>query len=253
MQNIEFFEGIPQTAVKVGPYNTFYPIFYRDIAYLSVFLLASLDKVKSILPSNRMHPFRLTPWHSMVTITASQYKDSDIGPYNQVSIGIPFVLDKASPVFTGILHKPPEVPMIYTLYLAVTTEISCVAGVNIANYPEFLADISFENGDQWTYCKVDLEGKNILRLSGRKINLYHYPRQRVCPITQKDNRLLRSEFNFSESDVGVSKKLSDVRLDFGDHPIGLKIKELNLGKVLQYQYYPSGQAILSMVTESYPI
>jgi hypothetical protein len=253
MQKNEFFGGIPQTAVKVGPFDTFYPIFYRDVTYLGVFLPAPIDKVKHILPSVRMHPFRLTPWHCMITITASQYKDSDVGPYNQVSIGVPFVLDKPSPVFTGILHKPPEVPMIYTLYLPVTTEISRATGVNIANYPEFLAEISFEEDDQWTRCNVDLEGKNILRLSGRKINLNHYPRQRVCPVTLKDNRLLRSEFNFSESDVGISKKQSDFRLEFGDHPIGLKIKELNSGKVLQYQYYPSGQAILSTVCESYSV
>jgi hypothetical protein len=253
MEKTEFFEGIPQTAVKVGSYNIQYPIFYRDLTYLSVFLLAPLNKVKSILPSKRMHPFRLTPWHCMVTITASQYKDSDVGPYNQVSVGIPFVLDKASPVFTGILHKPPDVPMIYTLYLPVTTEISRVAGVNMANYPEFLADIGFEKREQWIDCKVDFEGKNILRLSGREINICHNPRQCVCPVTLKDNRLLRSEFNFSESDAGVSKKQSDVLLEFGDHPIGLQMKELYLGKVLQYQYYPSGQAILSMVTESYPV
>lgn len=50
MKSSEFFESIPQTAVKVGPHNTFYPVFYRDTAYMSVFLLAPLDKVKSLLP-----------------------------------------------------------------------------------------------------------------------------------------------------------------------------------------------------------
>ncbi len=253
MQKIDFFEGIQQAPVKVGTQSVPFPLFYRDLAYLGVFLLAPLDAVKSTLPSKRMLPFRLTPWHCIVTITASEYKDSDIGPYNAVSIGVPFVLDKASPVFTGILHKPPEVPMIYLIHLPVTTEIARDTGVAVANFPESLADISFNSDEQWVNCKVDAEGKNILRLSARKLGLSPHPRQRVYPVTLQQDRLLRSELNYSESRAGVSRKQSDVSLEFGEHPIGLKLKELNLGRVLQYQYYPAGQAVLTMVSESYTI
>jgi len=148
MKNPEFFEGIPQTAVKAGPYNTFYPVFYRDTAHMAVFMIAPLEKIKSILPSKRMHPFRLTPWHGMVTMSASQHKNSDIGPYNMVEIGIPFALDKATPVFTGILHKVPEVPMIYLPYFTVNTEIARFTGIELANYPGFLAEINFEEDDK---------------------------------------------------------------------------------------------------------
>jgi|WetSurMetagenome_2_1015567.scaffolds.fasta_scaffold26972_3 hypothetical protein len=253
MQEKDFFEGIKQAPVKVGPKNVPFPLFYRDVAYLGVFLLAPLDAAKNILPSKRMHPFRLTPWHGIVTITVSEHKDSDIGPYNAVSIGVPFVLDKASPVFTGILRTPPEVPMIYLLHLPVTTEIARDSGVAVANFPESLADISFKSDEQWVNCKVDAEGKNIMRLSARKLGLSPLPRQRVYPITLRQDRLLRSELNYSESRAGISKKQSDVKLEFGEHPIGSKLKELNLGRVLQYQYYPAGQAVLSMVIESYSI
>jgi len=249
----DFFEGISQVDVKVGPMNSRFPIFYSELAYFSVFLPATLEKVKSILPSKRMHPFRLTPWHCMVTMTATQYKDSDVGPYNQLSVGIPFVLDNPAPLFTGILHKPPEVPMIYMLYLPVTTEIARIAGTAIANYPEFLAEINFEEDDKWIKCQVKSEGSDILKLSGRKIKLNKFPRQRVCPVTVKDNHLLRSEFNFSESEVGNSKKHSDVQLEFGNHPIGSKLSDLTLNKILQYQYCPSAQAILSMANESYQL
>jgi hypothetical protein len=135
MQKEDFFNGINQIDVKTGPYYTRYPIFYREVSYIGLFLLAPLDKIRDILPSERMHPFRLTPWHSMFTITATEYKDSDVGPYNQVSIGIPFVLDKQTPLFTGILHKAPEIPSIFTLHLPVSTEHSRVSGIEMANYP----------------------------------------------------------------------------------------------------------------------
>lgn len=251
--DLKFFEGVIQSEVQVGTYTTRYPVFYRDVSYMSMFLLAPLEKVKNILPSKRLNPFRLTPWHSMITITATEYKDSDVGQYNQVSVGVPFMYDKPSPVFTGILSKPPEIPMIYTLFLPVTTKAACVTGIEMANYPEFLADIRFENHEQWITCKADADGENILKLSGRKLKLINLPRQRVCPVTLNQDRLLRSEFNFSEANARISKNPKDVQVEFGNHPVGLKLKELGTGKVLQYQYYLSGQAILSMVNESYPV
>jgi len=254
MEKSVFFEGISQRPVKVGGYDIPVPIFYQDITSLGIFLLASLDKVKSILPSKRMNPFRVTPWHCLVTVTASEYKESDLGPYNAVSIGIPIVLDKVTPLFTGILHKPPEIPMIYVLYLPVTSDKARVSGFEIASYPELLAEISFENEDQWIRCKADLEGENILTLTGRKINLKPSLREGVYPITlHQDQRLLRSEFNFSECETGISTRQSDVKLEFGNHPIGIKLKELKVDKVLRYQYWPKQQAILTMACESYII
>jgi hypothetical protein len=253
MDKESFFTGIKQSILRVGSYNINVPIFYPVMSSLGIYLLAPINKVKNILPSDRMHPFRVTPWHCIITITATEYKETDIGPYNQVSIGVPFLFDRKSPVMTGILHKPPEHPMIYLLYLPVTTEIARVTGVEMANYPEFLADIFFDHGNQWNSCKVESEGKNILTLSGRKIDLKPSLRERVYPITLLNDRLLRSEFNFSECESGISKKRSDVQLDFGDHPMGIKLKELNLGRVLAYQYWPFRQATLSMVCESYTI
>ena len=249
----DFFAGIKQTPLKVGTHDARVPLFYRDLAYFCAYLLAPLDKVKGILPSKRMHPFRLTPWHGIVNITASEYKDSDIGPYNAVSIGVPFILDRASPVLTGILRTPPQVPMIYLLHLPVSTEIARATGVGIANFPGFLADIRFQSEGQWLNCQVDAEGKNILSLSGRKIDPKPFPRQNVYPVTLQGDRLLRSELNHSEGGLGISKKKSDVRLEFGDHPVGLSLKALNLGRVLQYHYFPAGQAILTTACESYPI
>jgi hypothetical protein len=253
MQKNDFFEGIRQARTKVGPYDVHIPIFYRDLTSISVYLLAPLDKVRSLLPSKRMHPFRVTPRHSIMTISAFEYRDTDVGPYNQVSIGIPFLLDRISPLFMGLLHPPPEIPMIYVLHLPVTTEQSRLIGFEMANYPEFLSEIRFEREREWVHCKVDTEGKNILSLSCRNLPLSYSPRQRVDSFSLRQRRLLRSEFNFSDCEAGVSKKQADVRIEFGTHPIGLELKELNLRRVLQYQYSPTQQAVLSTVCESYPI
>jgi hypothetical protein len=248
-----FFKGIKQSNLKIGSYDIRVPIFYRDLMSIGIFLLAPFNKVKSLLPSPRMHPYRVTPWHSVITITAFEYKDTDIGPYNQVSIGVPFILDKKSPLFMGILRKPPVVPMIYLLYLPETTEIARSIGIDLANYNVLPAEISFEHGDEWIKCKLDTEGKNILNFSGRKIKTRPFPRETIYPITLRQGSLLQSEFNFSNCESGISRKNSDVLLEFGDHPIGMKLKELKLQKVLAYRYWPKMQAILSTVSDSYTV
>lgn len=250
MQETDFFASIRQVPLNGG---ALLPLFYQDLAYLGVYLLAPLDTVRGLLPSKRMHPFRLTPWYGIVTITASEFRDSDIGPYNAVSIGVPFSLDKPTSIFTGIMRPPPQVPMVYLLHLPVTTEAARASGVAMANFPGFVADIRFEGDGQWIRCAVGAEKKKILNLSGRKPDLQYCPRQRVYAVTLSRDRLLRSELIYSESPAGISKKGSDVRLELGDHPIALKLKELPLGRVLQYQYYPSGQATLAMPSESFSI
>jgi len=54
-RDLNFFDGVIQTEVQVGTYTTRYPVFYRDVSYMSMFLLASPEKVKNIVPSKRMN------------------------------------------------------------------------------------------------------------------------------------------------------------------------------------------------------
>jgi hypothetical protein len=174
MNKEDFFKGIYQIEVKSGSNSTKYPIFYREVSYIGLFLLAPLNKIKDVLPSKRMNPFRLTPWHSMLTITAAQYSNSDLGAYNQVSIGIPFEFDKQTPIFTGILHKVPEVPLIYTLHLAVTMKHSLDPELELDNNTEFLADINFSKENNWINCKTDSEKQEHLERISQRYSCYAF-------------------------------------------------------------------------------
>lgn len=253
MEKSDFFEGIKQVKIQWHSYQTNIPVFYRDMMNLNVLMLAPLNKIRSILPSTRMNPYRVTPWLGVVSISAYEYRETDIGPYNEVMISIPFLLDRISPIFTGVLRKSPEVPMVYIHKLPVTTEVARAAGIESANFPKFIAEITFESENKWISCKAEADGKNILTLSVRKTQLNPIPRDRFYPITISQNRLLRLEFNLSECKAGSSKNNSDFHLELGNHPVGLELKELGLGKVLLNQYCPVRQAILVLPCESYPV
>ncbi len=251
MRNSEFFQGIAHGKASWGKRQISVPLFYYDMTTLAAFVLAPTEKVKSMLPSTGMNPYRVTPWHSTIAISAYEYRDTDIKPYNEVAIGVPFVMHRVSPLFTGVLRKTPAVPMMYIHHLPVTTEIARAAGVEFAGFPKFLADVSFKCKSEWLSCSVSEGGKHILTLTGRKLKLRQLPRQRLYPITFQKDRLLRLELILSECEGGISKVQTDIKLELGDHQIAQELRNLKLGRILQYEYCPQRQAILTPVCESY--
>jgi hypothetical protein len=198
-----------------------------------------------------MYPLRVTPWHAIVTITAFEYRDCDIGPYNEVSIGVPIVLDEPSPAFVGILRKPPAEPKLYVHHLPVTTEIARAAGVEFAGYPKFVAEITWEREDSWVTCHLRDAGKHVLTLACREAPLNPAPRTRLHPITVREGHLLRCELILSERRQALGRDAASIRLELGDHPIAGELRDLSLGRLLAYQYTPQTQAILTPVIESF--
>ena len=212
---------------------------------------SSREVRQTSLPSERLKPYRVTPWQGIVSFTAYEYRESDIGPYNEVSIGIPVTIDEETPIFSGILRKMPETLLSYSHHLPVTTEIAREVGYEFAGYPKFIAEIEFTEEDDWINCELRTESQHILTLSGRHLMGKVYPRFRVHPITYRNGYILRSELVMSEREMGSSNRAEDVKIELGEHPIAEEIKGLKLGRMLGYRYCPYAQGILTPVIESF--
>jgi len=249
----DFFAEIPQVKIQWDNRPIGIPVFYNDTLILEALFLASLKDVRKTLPSARIHPLRVTPWHCIVALSAYQYRDSGIGPYNEVSISVPFILDRPSPVLMGVVRKPPEEPMAYIWHLPVTSEIARTTGLKSANFPKFLSDINFHDDKDWISCMVVSNGKKLLTLKGRRLSLKPMGRQRMYPVTLHNGYLLRLEVIMSECQMGSSMNLSDVNLELGDHPIAEELRHWHLGRLLRYQYCPTRQSILTPVFESFSV
>lgn len=253
MRHEDFFQQIDQVEVPWGNRTICLPVFYYDVATLSVQFLAPIARVRPLLPSSRMHPLRVTPWHCVVSISAFEYRDSDIGAYNEVSIGVPIVLDEPTPWFIGTLRQAPAVPQVYVRHLPVTTEVARQAGVEFAGYPKFLAEITFEKDGEWIKCHLHEAGQHILTLGGREGALSSAPRSRMQPITVREGYMLRCELVVSERNQTSGRGAGGAQLELGEHPIAQEIREWKLGQILAYQYAPQHQAILTPVIESFAV
>jgi hypothetical protein len=246
-----FFDGIVQAQKPCRDTLIPTPTFYQDVMMLSAVFLAPLDRVRALLPSKRLHPFRPTPWHSVVFIGAYEYRECDIGPYNEVMVAIPVSLDHPLPLFTGLLRKMPAEPDAYIVHLPVTTEIALVGGVEFLALPKFLADIEFEQEGDWVSGRLSEAGEHILTLSVRKGRSQPVPRSRTHPIGVRGGRLLRCLAIQAEGEGTVSKNAEDVKLELGNHRISQELRDLHLGRVTLGEYTPATQLILAPVSESF--
>jgi hypothetical protein len=251
VRDSDFFKGIARIDVpwRDGMLNV--PLFYYDDTSIQAAYLTPLDKIRELLPSSRMHPLRVTPWHSVTIITAFAYRDCDIGPYNEVAISFPITIGKPSPVFTGLVRKLPGIPKSYTRHLPVTTEIARDLGVEFANYPKFLADITFEEKDGSLACHLTEAQSHVLTLTVRKLAAQPADRLHMHSITYRESRILRLELILGERRQGISRQPAHAHLELGEHPIAQELRDLNLGRMLYCQYTPQFQAILSPVLESF--
>lgn len=255
----DFFAAYQQRELKFGGFSGKSPLFFRDAAMMSAVFTADAAALREALPNALYAPFELSAKRGLVGIHCMEYKDSDIGPYNEVALTIvtaygakrvPFTIRLLNSALTRSYHS-------YVVDLPVTTEAALAGGVEIFNFPKYLADISFRETARHRICTVrDAESMDlILEFVGRKT-----PTNRPWSLTKRVPDSWRqmslhaypvlngkvvdahSLLRFKELDLSVGFSNAAIRL--GTHPHAEPYKRLKIGRPLQYIYSPKYQAIL---------
>jgi hypothetical protein len=242
-----FFAGIAQEEVVTRQFKGKLPLFFRDVSMMGAVFTADFAQILRILPDASLRPVKIFPGRGLVSIGCMQYKDSDIGPYNEVALSIvlqPFVPWKQD------YHA-------YIADLPVTTEVALYGGVDFFNYPKYLADISFkeEGGRRICALRDKKDGESILEFSGANPHPNPLPRGRgkgegelnimtLNSYPKMNGQLIHAKMLINVEE-GASKFLrGPVDLRLGGHPKAELFKKLKLGRLLQYSYAPKCEAIL---------
>lgn len=251
MRNMEFFRGIQHVEMPWGDKTIWAPQFFYDTMSASAHFLAPIDVIKSMLPSQRMKPIRVWPGKCIVSISLFEYRDCDLGPYNEIGVVIPITIDEPTPLFTGVFRSAPKEPYVYVRHLPVTTEDAKNAGVEFANYPKTIGDIKFTNDDKWIHCSWKDNGTKVMDVSIKKGTLRSVERNRMHAINADAGRLVRVESIVSERQESTGSNPDAVKLSLGEHPVADDIRKMQLGKCMMHTYSPQSQVILSPVMESW--
>ena len=109
--------------------------------------LADAGAARSRMPTPRHHVLEPFPGSAVVAVHCMEYRDTDIGPYGEISLSIASTygdrptwsaLRLLDAVRTGRFSAWVE-------ELPVTTETAMWGGIDVFGYPKYLADIAFED------------------------------------------------------------------------------------------------------------
>lgn len=241
----DFLSRVEQVEANIGELGFKLPLIVRDARIFSAVFPASIHKLRRLLPNEDLSPAQLLPGMGIVQLTAYEYSDTDIGPYNEFSVVIPL----SSPRFAKIpfynLFKARTVREVHNFLLHRAADAE--AAVRILKdhhlWPQFLASIEFTESDDWVTCEVKEDGELICRLRGRKIPAQHMDVVRVFIYTPQHPQPQRADINPDLS--ATTQGSSNAELALGSsHPIAVELSEtLRSLKPRMYTYGPRWQLI----------
>ncbi len=243
---MDFFRGIEQFEINFEGEKGKIPVFYRSTYGMFGFFPAKSSKVKELLPARIKEKFKvpeLIPGLTMCGIAGFMYKNSSLGPYNEVAITFPvkqkqkmkpniFVLNLTD-IIRGEFH-------VYVRHLPVTTKIAKEAGVIIYNYPKFIADIEFQNGSSFILAE---NKKEILSFKIRKDQRLKFKIKKkkflFSTYQEKDEAIIKAEVLAEGENISLLPGGAEISFN----------KETQIGKELD-DVLISKKAIMSMAIEN---
>lgn len=249
MRHSPFFEGVTQSDMTVAGEPAKVPIFYYDGTATQAVFAARLGALRRLMPDPRFSPARLAPGLGALAITCFEYRDTDLGPYNELAISV--VLNE--PWFLANLPGRALVSSLrrrqlhaWVQHLPVTTEIARAGGVDFYNYPKFIAGIDFEETASRRVCRLSEGEEHILTLSGERIATPRSQELQLFSHLWMDRQPQGSEFKINALEMGVSLRPGAATLQLGErHPIARELAGLIAWhRPLQYQYMARFEGIL---------
>jgi hypothetical protein len=247
-----FFDGYHQEPVSIRGAPGKSPMFFRDFHLMGAVFLADFSRARAALPKGRLRPLRMPLGRALVAVHCMEYKDSDIGPYNEISLSIavkhgrlplPSLFQAARALRSQTFHA-------YITALPVTTEVALHGGIDFFNYPKTLADISFRETAAHRICTLrdKASGDVLLEFEGRRLATWTCAPKDENPMTlytypEIGGRAQRAKLLVNRLESGTSY-LRGAGLRLGAHPGAEPFRALGLGPVVEYQYAPRCQGVL---------
>ena len=243
----ELFKGIKQWEFDWAGEPFKLPVFYYDNTSLTAIFTASTRKVRALLPHPGMHPIEMSSGRCMAAFTAFEYRETDIGPYNEFSIA--FLVTFEKPQVPGLTALWQMVRRRFTAHvwkLPVTTEIARAGGVELYGYPKFLAEITFERTPGQIRCDLSEKGEKILALEGNVLPAKKGGLSRYVTCSVLDGIPLVANVVVNPLEFAQTRDKAAAGLNLGTgHAISETLREIRLSPdPVMYQFSPVNEAIL---------
>ena len=246
--NTFFGNAKPITTVTCGRTSVGLPILYhRDDAF-GLYFMADYERVKAVMPSNRLHPVVLPGNRAIMAMGIFNYIDTSIGPYGEIAVVLPAVFDKKITALNGWLPALMESAYpgfgVVVMHLPVTTAAARDAGRKIWGYTKFIGDMHFTVTPEYYQCRMREGDRSILDVRVKKRGVCLRDKKTITTFSVKNGNLIKTAISQTAT-KRISLRTGGSFLKLGDHPMAESIRRLKLSpRPFMSVYYPERSAIL---------
>jgi len=205
------------------------PVEVRDASTATATFLASTEAARSLLPGPELVPVEILPGRTLFSIAAIDYRDNDLGDYNDISLAF-FVRDRPAP--QGLPYLGTVLDFLrgrvatYIWKLPVNQSFTRDAGAGIWGFPKTVDVIDIDDAHGTRCARLVMDGRHVLTFTAPATGRRTMPDTETTTYTYVDRRLHTTTFSMGATDVGVA--LGGSTLTLGDHPIADDLRRLGL-------------------------
>ena len=220
----------PQAVYSIQGRDVHVPFAVRDATAAIAFYLVSASAAQTLIDASGLRVARVAPGRAVCTIGAIDYKDGEIGAYQEIAITF-FVQERGSwslPYVGSVIGLLRSKLSAYVHRLPVDNSLSCEVGQTIWGLPKVVAeiDISSEGDLQTSVLKID--GQHVLTQAMRTGGSRATGDRNQISYAARDGMLHRSPSVMNAAQVGF--RLGGATLELGPHPIADELRSLGLPK-----------------------
>lgn len=211
---------------KVG-----FPVVVRNASSGAATFLVSAAAARRLLPGPEIEVAEVFPGRALCVIAAIDYRDNDLGDYNEVSIaffvrprgavrGLPYLgsaLDLARGRLGTYIHELP-----------VDQSFTCEAGSTIWGFPKTVQEIGFEYSPDRMICRLIYDGEHALTLSLPRGGRKTLPEVELATYSFIEGVPHRTAFHSRAEGFGV--RLGGTQLRLGAGRVADELRSLGLPK-----------------------
>jgi hypothetical protein len=186
-----------------------FPVVVRQATSGAATFLVSAAAARPLLPGPEIEIAEVLPGRALCSIAAIDYRDNDLGDYNEVSIAF-----FGSRLGTTIRHLP------------VDQSFTCEAGCTIWGFPKTVQRIDFDTGAQRATCTLFQDGRHALTLSLPRGGSRTLSDTRMTTYTRIQGIPHRTAFTSGAEGFGV--RLGGAEIVLGSGPIAEELRSLGL-------------------------
>jgi hypothetical protein len=208
-----------------------FPVEVRHATVGSATYLVPSDAARRLLPAPEIEVAELLPGKALCSIAIIDYKDNDLGDYNEVSVAL-FVRPRGQPA--GIPYLGTLIDLVrnrlgtYIVHLPVNQSFTCEAGRAIWGFPKTVQEIEFDYRADRVSCTLVYDGQHALTLSLPRGGSRSLPESTMTGYTTIEGAAHTNEFTSGADGFGV--RLGGADLELGTGLIADQLRSLGLPK-----------------------